>query len=81
MQLGCTRFLHVHENRPGMLRKVNEVFSGRDLNIAAQFLQTDPELGYVVVDVDGEVDELEVTNDLRAIDGTLKARFLFPGKR
>ncbi|WP_448203261.1 phosphoglycerate dehydrogenase [Azospirillum sp. sgz302134] len=78
---GCTRFLHVHENRPGVLRKINEVFSGRNLNIAAQYLQTDPELGYVVVDVDGEVDENEVANDLRAIEGTLKARFLYPGKR
>lgn len=78
VQAGCTRFLHVHENRPGILRKVNEVFSGRDLNIAAQYLQTDPELGYVVVDVNGDVEEMEVVNDLRAIEGTLKARFLFP---
>ncbi len=77
---GCTRFLHVHENRPGMLRKVNEVFSGRNLNIASQYLQTDPELGYVVVDVDGEVDENEVAGELRAIEGTLKARFLYPGR-
>ena len=77
---GCTRFLHVHENRPGVLRKINEVFSGRNLNIAAQYLQTDPELGYVVVDVDGDVDENEVTSDLRAVEGTLKARFLYPGK-
>nr|WP_211102046.1 phosphoglycerate dehydrogenase [Azospirillum brasilense] len=78
---GCTRFLHVHENRPGVLRKINEVFSGRNLNIAAQYLQTDPELGYVVVDVDGDVEENEVASDLRAIEGTLKARFLYPGKR
>ena len=77
---GCTRFLHVHENRPGVLRKINEVFSGRNLNIAAQYLQTDPELGYVVVDVDGDVDENEVANELRAIEGSLKARFLYPGK-
>lgn len=77
---GCTRFLHVHENRPGVLRKINEVFSGRNLNIAAQYLQTDPELGYVVVDVDGDVDENEVTSDLRTIEGTLKTRFLYPGK-
>lgn len=77
----CTRFLHVHENRPGVLRKINEVFSGRDLNIAAQYLQTDPELGYVVVDVDGDVDEQEIANDLRSIEGTLKTRFLYPGRK
>lgn len=77
---GSTRFLHVHQNRPGVLRKINEVFSGRDVNIAAQYLQTDPELGYVVVDVDGDAAELELARELRGIEGALKARFLYPGK-
>ncbi|MGQ9369898.1 phosphoglycerate dehydrogenase [Azospirillum sp. ST 5-10] len=77
---GATRFLHIHRNVPGVLRKITDVFSSRNLNIAAQYLQTDPELGYVVIDVDGEADEQDVLNDLRAIDGTLKTRFLFPGR-
>ncbi|WP_029007157.1 phosphoglycerate dehydrogenase [Azospirillum halopraeferens] len=77
---GATRFLHLHRNVPGVLRKINDVFSSRNLNIAAQYLQTDPELGYVVIDVDGDADEVEVLNDLRAIDGTLKTRFLYPGR-
>ncbi|WP_207461953.1 phosphoglycerate dehydrogenase [Azospirillum sp. SYSU D00513] len=75
---GCKRFLHVHQNVPGVLRKLNEVFSARDLNIAGQYLQTDPELGYVVVDVDGEVDETELIAELRGIQGTLKTRLLYP---
>jgi D-3-phosphoglycerate dehydrogenase len=74
----CKRFLHVHQNVPGVLRKLNEVFSARNLNIAGQYLQTDPELGYVVIDVDGEVDETELIAELRAIEGTLKTRFLYP---
>ncbi|HYD64222.1 phosphoglycerate dehydrogenase [Azospirillum sp.] len=78
---GATRFLHLHRNVPGVLRKINDVFSARNLNIAAQYLQTDPELGYVVIDADGDVDEGEVLNDLKAIDGTLKTRFLYPGRR
>ncbi|HEY0835695.1 MAG TPA: phosphoglycerate dehydrogenase [Azospirillum sp.] len=78
---GATRFLHLHRNVPGVLRKINDVFSNRNLNIAAQYLQTDPELGYVVIDADGDVDEGEVLNDLKAIDGTLKTRFLYPGRR
>jgi D-3-phosphoglycerate dehydrogenase len=78
---GATRFLHLHRNVPGVLRKINDVFSGRNLNIAAQYLQTDPELGYVVIDADGDVDEAEVLNDLKGIDGTLKTRFLYPGRR
>jgi len=78
---GATRFLHLHRNVPGVLRKINDVFSARNLNIAAQYLQTDPELGYVVIDADGDVDEGEVLADMKAIDGTLKTRFLYPGRR
>jgi len=80
MHEGATRFLHIHRNVPGVLRKINDVFSSRDLNIAAQYLQTDPELGYVVIDADGDVDEGEVLDALRAIDGTLRTRFLYPGQ-
>ena len=47
-----TRFIHVHRNLPGMLRSINEVFSSRGVNIAAQSLQTDGDLGYVVVEAD-----------------------------
>ncbi len=77
---GATRFLHIHRNVPGVLRKINDVFSSRDLNIAAQYLQTDPELGYVVIDAEGDVDEDVMLNDLRAIDGTLRTRYLYPGR-
>lgn len=73
----CTRFLHIHANVPGVLRRINEVFSVRGLNIAAQYLQTDPEIGYVVVDVDGEVDEHEVLAEIRSIEGTMRTRFLY----
>jgi len=76
---GATRFLHIHRNVPGVLRKINDVFSSHDLNIAAQYLQTDPELGYVVIDVDGDVEEAEMLAELRGIEGTLRARFLYPG--
>ncbi|MCK6548086.1 phosphoglycerate dehydrogenase [Myxococcota bacterium] len=72
------RFLHVHRNVPGVLRRINEVFSSRNLNIAAQHLQTDPELGYVVIDVDGDFDEVELANELKQIEGTLKVRHLYP---
>lgn len=74
----CTRFLHIHRNVPGVMRQVNDVLSRHGLNIAAQYLQTDPELGYVVVDVDGEVDPEELRRELRAVDGTHKVRFLYP---
>jgi D-3-phosphoglycerate dehydrogenase len=74
---GNRRFLHIHANVPGVMRRVNEIFSQSHLNITAQYLQTDPEVGFVVVDVDGEVDETAVLNELQAIDGTIRARFLY----
>ncbi len=77
VKAGGTRFLHIHSNVPGMLRRVNDVFSSRELNISAQYLQTDAEVGYVVVDVDGEVDEAELIAELQALDGTIRARFLY----
>jgi D-3-phosphoglycerate dehydrogenase len=74
---GGTRFLHIHKNVPGMMRRLSQVFESRNLNISAQYLQTDAEIGYVVVDVDGDVDETEVMADLTALDGTIRARFLY----
>lgn len=73
-----TRFIHVHQNLPGMLRKINEVFSSRDINITGQFLQTDGDVGYVVVEaVDlGERSE-SLLEQLRAIDGTMRARLVY----
>ncbi|MBV5331106.1 phosphoglycerate dehydrogenase, partial [bacterium] len=41
----CTRFLHIHRNIPGVMRQINDALSKRGLNIASQYLQTDPELG------------------------------------
>jgi D-3-phosphoglycerate dehydrogenase len=76
---GKHRLLHIHENRPGMLARVNEVFSQRGVNVAAQFLQTDGGIGYVVIDVDpsrqGETRALQ--SALAAIDGTIRTRALY----
>ena len=74
---GAPRFLHIHANVPGVLRRVNDVFSSRNLNISAQYLQTDPEVGYVVVDLDGDVDETELSAELQAVEGTIRVRFLY----
>ncbi|HIJ61317.1 MAG TPA: phosphoglycerate dehydrogenase [Rhodospirillaceae bacterium] len=77
VKAGETRFLHIHANVPGMLRRLNEVFSSRNINISAQYLQTDAEVGYVVVDVDGKVDESKLMAELQAMEGTIRARFLY----
>ncbi len=75
------RFIHVHENQPGMLNRINQLFSGRGVNIGAQYLQTDPEIGYVVIDIDDAVvDAEDLLQELRALPGTVRARLLYTRK-
>ncbi len=74
-----TRFIQVHRNVPGELRRLNEVFARHNVNIATQFLQTDPVIGYVVLDADGTVeDAAAVLEDIRDLPGTIRARILNP---
>ncbi len=73
-----TRFIHVHQNLPGMLRSVNDVFSSRGINITGQFLQTDGDIGYVVVEAVDLGDRSEaLLEQLRAIPGTMRARLVY----
>src|SRR6202142_738728 len=72
------RFSHVHHNVPGMLRRLNEVFLQRDINIAAQYLETDSDGGYVVLDVDlADHDCSELLGEIRALEGTISARLIY----
>ncbi|MCI7479746.1 phosphoglycerate dehydrogenase [[Pasteurella] aerogenes] len=73
---GTKRLLHIHHNKPGVLNKINQVFVNAHINIAAQYLQTDPNIGYVVIDVESE-DTTEVLAELKKIDGTIRARVLY----
>ncbi len=75
--VGGTRFVHIHRNVPGVLQRVNQIFAGRNLNIAAQYLQTDADVGYVVVDADGaSAERAQVFEELGRIDGTIRTRLL-----
>jgi D-3-phosphoglycerate dehydrogenase len=72
------RLLHIHRNVPGMLSKINELFSRSDVNVDAQFLQTSGQVGYVVIDITA-TDALaqELKDKLSAIPGTLRTRLLY----
>jgi D-3-phosphoglycerate dehydrogenase len=75
-----TRFIHVHRNVPGVMNRLNEVFSRHGVNIAAQYLQTEGDLGYVVVEADGgSGDAQAVLEEMKAVDGTIRARLLYAG--
>jgi D-3-phosphoglycerate dehydrogenase len=69
------RILHVHRNVPGVLEKINHIFSEEGVNIAAQYLQTSPRVGYVVMDVELD-DARDLVDRLRGVDGTIRARLL-----
>lgn len=73
---GAKRLLHIHENRPGILNKINQVFVEANVNIAAEYLQTDSKIGYVVIDVETQ-DTESLLAKLKVIDGTIRARVLF----
>ena len=74
-----TRFMQVQRNLPGMLGRLNDVFAKRGINIAAQYYQTDGEVGYVVVETDDTdyAQATEILAEMRAIEGTIRARLLY----
>ncbi|HMN71853.1 MAG TPA: phosphoglycerate dehydrogenase [Rhodoblastus sp.] len=75
--VGGTRFVHIHRNTPGVLTRLNQIFAGRNLNIAAQYLQTDADIGYVVIDADGaSAERAQVYEEMGKIDGTIRTRLL-----
>ncbi len=70
------RFLHIHENVPGVLKEINNFFASRNINISAEYLQTDPDLGYVIIETESDLDS-SVLRDLKNIAHTIKARILY----
>ena len=75
---GSQRILHIHRNVPGVLSRANEVFSGRGINIDGQYLRTDAEVGYVVIDVSAsEQQAAELRAALADIPGTIRTRVLY----
>ncbi|MDA8594961.1 phosphoglycerate dehydrogenase [Flavobacteriaceae bacterium] len=73
---GSHRFLHLHNNVPGIMAKLNVVFAKYELNIVGQYLSTDERLGYVITDIGKDYDK-GVIKALKEIEGTLKFRVLY----
>ena len=70
------RILHIHKNVPGVLAEINSMFSETGINIRSQFLQTNAEVGYVVMDIDQKHSELALEK-LNQVSGTIRCRVLF----
>ncbi len=70
------RLLHIHQNVPGILAKINNVLARHSTNIVGQYLKTNEKIGYVITDIDKQYNR-EVIKDLKAIENTIKFRVLY----
>jgi D-3-phosphoglycerate dehydrogenase len=73
---GRCRLLHIHRNVPGVMAHVNERFAEAGINIAAQYLSTNDEVGYVVIDVDSDASAVALDR-LCNIPDTIRCRILY----
>lgn len=75
-QAGTHRILHIHKNIPGVLGEINSRLSDRGINITGQYLKTNDEIGYVILDVESELSK-EAFELLKDVPGTVKARMVY----
>ena len=75
-QAGTHRILHIHRNIPGVLGDINSRLSMRNINIVGQFLNTNPEIGYVILDVESKLSK-EAFEILRDVKGTVRTRMVY----
>ncbi|TKR56859.1 phosphoglycerate dehydrogenase [Allopusillimonas ginsengisoli] len=59
--MGTARILHVHRNLPGAMGTLSNLMAEHGLNILSQQLQTKGQIGYVISDVEGNVDDTVVS--------------------
>lgn len=74
------RILHTHENRPGMLSAINKQVASKGINVLGQYLETNHQIGYVVLDIDKRVSKSvlkSLRQNLHDIDGTIRTRLLY----
>ena len=70
------RLIHIHDNVPGILAKINSALANHEINIAGQYLKTTEHIGYVITDINKEYDK-ELIKEMRSIPHTIKFRVLY----
>lgn len=73
---GAHRILHIHNNVPGVLSEINTQLSKHNINILSQYLKTNEEIGYVVLDVDKKISS-QAFQLLKEVKQTIKVRMLY----
>jgi D-3-phosphoglycerate dehydrogenase len=76
VQHDAHRLIHIHNNVPGILARINSTLSKHKINILGQYLKTNEHIGYVITDINKKYDE-KVMKELREIEDTIKFRVLF----
>ena len=75
-QEGSHRILHIHNNVPGVLSEINTQLSKYKINILGQYLKTNEDIGYVVLDVDKRL-SAQALGLLKEVKATIKVRMLY----
>jgi D-3-phosphoglycerate dehydrogenase len=70
------RLIHIHNNVPGILAKINHILADNGINIVGQYLKTNEQIGYVITDINKEYNK-EMIKEMRAIENTIKFRVLY----
>jgi D-3-phosphoglycerate dehydrogenase len=75
-QEGTHRILHIHKNVPGVLSEINSTLSSHNINILGQYLKTNDDIGYVVLDIDKRLSN-QALQLLKEVKNTIKTRLLY----
>lgn len=70
------RLIHIHKNVPGVMSEITKVLARHQINIVAQFLMTNLQIGYVITDINAQYDKA-VLQELKKIENTIKFRVLY----
>lgn len=70
------RLIHIHQNEPGVMAKINQCLAKHEINIVGQYLKTNEDIGYVITDIDKAYSP-EVIHAMKEIPGTIRFRVLY----
>ncbi|HLW56563.1 MAG TPA: phosphoglycerate dehydrogenase, partial [Bacteriovoracaceae bacterium] len=72
-----SRIMNVHQNRPGVLGEINMIISQTGANIESQYLSTDEEIGYLVIDVNSSTAAKEIASKIQDLPTSIKTRVVY----
>ncbi len=73
---GKHRILNVHRNVPGVLSNINSIVGKLQANISSQLLSTDPNIGYLMMDLEKDVSD-EVRREISELPTNIRTRILY----